>query len=161
MPSVVAAFPNAKLRLVGKNLLGRALKDDITDQKLEKNIAVLGFLHETLRRREMAHAAIVVVPSVLEGFGLVAAEAMALGCAVIVTDCPGLNSLVRHNQTGILIPANDAKALAASISDLLSNPKKAEALGGAAKAEAAVRFRYERGVAEMQVIYDKVTKKNN
>jgi glycosyltransferase involved in cell wall biosynthesis len=155
-------IPSAKLRLIGRNLVGNRLKDVIRVKGLTEFVDILGFIEEPMRIREMRQATIVVVPSVLEGFGLVAAEAMALGCPVIVTDCPGLRSLVRDGHTGLVVPSEDPAALADAIAKLLQDKALAERLGHEAKTEAAVRFRYERGVVDLRNVYEQaVSLKNN
>lgn len=74
--------------------------------------------HENLLR-EMSRADVVVVPSrELEGFGLVAAEASAMGKPVVVCDTGGLPEVVIHNVTGVVVPPDDPTALAKALADL-------------------------------------------
>jgi glycosyltransferase involved in cell wall biosynthesis len=74
---------------------------------------------------------LLVVPSRYEGFGLVAAEAMACGRPVIATRVSSLPELVVHDVTGRLVPPGDAGALIEAITDLLGNPDARERLGEA------------------------------
>lgn len=60
-------------------------------------------------------ARLVAVPSRREGFGLVAAEALACGRAVVASDVGGLCSVVLDGVTGVLVPADDPSALAAAL----------------------------------------------
>jgi glycosyltransferase involved in cell wall biosynthesis len=76
--------PTAKLRLVGANLLGDKLDSIIRSLNLQGSVISLGYVHDPYRFRETAEATVMVVPSTLEGFGLVAAEAMVLGTCVVV-----------------------------------------------------------------------------
>ena len=69
--------------------------------------------------RLVQRAEIVVCPSYLEGFGLACAAAMAAGTAVVASDCDGLRSLIRHGETGWLVPPGDPVALADGIITLL------------------------------------------
>src|SRR3989344_4725415 len=64
-----------------------------------------------------------------EALGLALLEAMASGCAVEGTDVGGIPSAVSHGKTGILVRQKNADDLAASITALLKNRKKASALG--------------------------------
>ncbi|MFN2397145.1 MAG: glycosyltransferase [Gemmatimonadaceae bacterium] len=70
-----------------------------------------------------------VVPSVEEGLGLVAAEAMLCGTPVIAYDSGGLPDIVRHEQTGLLVPPGDVPALASALDRLLARPDRGRSLG--------------------------------
>ena len=65
---------------------------------------------------------IVVVPSRFEGFGLTAAEAMAVGKPVIASDTTGLREIIVHGESGILFPVDDIFALKEAIEQLIENP---------------------------------------
>lgn len=79
--------------------------------------------------RHYAEAGMAVVPSVYEGFGLPAGEAMACGVPVISTTGGALPEVV--GDAGLLVPPADAEALANAILTLLDNPDEAARLGAA------------------------------
>src|SRR5262249_33193253 len=75
-----------------------------------------------------------VVPSVWpEPMGLVAVEAMLLGCPVIASDVGGLSDVVDHERTGLLIPPGDPGMLAATLDRLLDEPALRQRLGDAGR----------------------------
>ena len=86
----------------------------------------------------MREAAMLVVPSIAaaggdaEGLPSVAIEAMALGLPVLASDEAGLAGVVIPGETGVLVPARDARALAAAILRLLNDPSERQRLGHAA-----------------------------
>jgi glycosyltransferase involved in cell wall biosynthesis len=77
--------------------------------------------------RQYARAAVAVVASVYEGFGLPAGEAMACGVPVISTTGGALPEVV--GDAGVLVPPRDHDALARAITDLLDHPQRAAELG--------------------------------
>lgn len=79
--------------------------------------------------REYARATVAVIPSVYEGFGLPAGEAMACGIPVISTTGGALPEVV--GDAGILVPPADADALTRAIIDILDHPDLALRLGAA------------------------------
>jgi glycosyltransferase involved in cell wall biosynthesis len=106
-------------------------------------------------RLPVAYAAadVVVVPSIatrrfLEPWGLVCNEAMHQGRPVIATDAVGAaaGGLVRHGETGLVVHAGDAAALAQAIAQLLGDPAERERMGAAAR-EAVGAYTYGRAAA--------------
>ncbi|WP_111643248.1 glycosyltransferase [Marinimicrobium alkaliphilum] len=70
-----------------------------------------------------------VLPSTRDGFPRVIKEAMAEGLPVISTDIPGPNELVIDGETGLLVEAGSATAIATAIDTLAADPKNCRALG--------------------------------
>jgi glycosyltransferase involved in cell wall biosynthesis len=101
--------------------------------------------------REYAQAAAAVVPSLYEGFGLPAGEAMACGLPVISTRGGALPEVV--GDAGILVPPADPDALARAIIDLLDHPAKAEALGRAGYERVHRLFTWEKAAQKTVAVY--------
>jgi glycogen(starch) synthase len=99
--------------------------------------AKLGFVSPAELARLYDEAAVVVCPSRREGFGVVCAEAMAHGRPVVATAVGGLVDLVRHEETGLLVPPGDAAALRAALERLLGDRVLRERLGAAAREHVA------------------------
>jgi glycosyltransferase involved in cell wall biosynthesis len=93
----------------------------------------LGFIPREELHRRFAHAAVVVCPSISEGFGVVCAEAMAHGKPVVASAVGGLSGLVDDERTGLLVPPGDVDALRAAIQRLLDNSELRERLGNAGR----------------------------
>lgn len=87
-----------------------------------------------------ARNAIVMVPSRGEGFGMVALEAAERGRAAIVSRVGGLPEIVADGETGIVVPAEDERALADAIVALATDPARVHAYGSAARARALESF---------------------
>ena len=87
-----------------------------------------------------ARAAVVCVPSLREGYGMAAAEAMASGRPVVASAVGGLVDLVEDGVTGLLVPPGDVAALRAAVERLLDDAALRTRLGAAARERAAERF---------------------
>ena len=95
-------------------------------------------------RRLYNSAQIVVSPSLYEGFGLPAAEAMACGTPVIATTAGAFPEFIEDGRTGILVPPGDPAALAAAIKSLLHDPERCLRMGAAASEHIRTNFTWER-----------------
>ncbi len=86
----------------------------------------------------MARASVFVLPSRSEGFGHVLVEALACGCPIVATDCPGAPAeILEGGRYGNLVPVGDAEALARAIEAALDQPVDATSLQSRAEALAA------------------------
>jgi glycosyltransferase involved in cell wall biosynthesis len=82
-----------------------------------------------------------------------AIEALAAGLPVVAANHGGLPEIVRDNDTGILVPPGDARALAAALRRLADDPRQRERMGAAAAADARARFGLERMLDEIERVY--------
>ena len=98
-------------------------------------------------------AAIVVVPSLGEGFGMAALEAMERGRAVIASHVGGLGEIVAHGETGLLVPPGETGALADAIVELASDLDRARRMGLAGRERAMSHFRGTRCADETELVY--------
>jgi glycosyltransferase involved in cell wall biosynthesis len=90
-----------------------------------------------------ANATIAVMPSFEEGFGLPVVEAMASGLPVVVSRVGGMAEIVVDGETGFLVPAGDAAALAAAIERLLADPESARRMGTAGRERAVSTYSWD------------------
>jgi glycosyltransferase involved in cell wall biosynthesis len=80
------------------------------------------------------------LPSSIEGLPLVVLEAMAQARPVVATAVGGTPELVVDGETGVLVPAGDADALAEALDRLLRDPERARRLGEAGRRRVAAEF---------------------
>jgi hypothetical protein len=99
----------------------------------------------------LARAEVVLVPSRAEPFGNAAVEAQLAGRPVIASAVQGLAEIVTSGETGLLVPPDDATALAAAIATVLDDPVLARSLADAGRASAERQFttgRYRAAITE-------------
>ncbi len=133
-------YPGLHLSLAGEGDERPVLEADAARRGLASRITFAGRLNHEAIYPFLASAALVIVPSKIEPFGLVALEAAQAGRAVVASAVDGLPEVVAHEQTGLLVPPGDAGALAAAIASLIDNPERAKAMGEAGRRRAAESF---------------------
>jgi glycosyltransferase involved in cell wall biosynthesis len=101
-------------------------------------------------------AAAIVVPSVEEGLGLVAVEALLCETPVVAFDSGGLRDVIQHEKTGLLVKAGDRAALAATLDDLLARDGRGGQLGRAGRLYALSAFAPESAARRYAEIYKQV-----
>ena len=94
-----------------------------------------------------------VVPSLGEGFGMVALEAMERARPVIASAVGGLPEIVADGETGLVVPPGDAEELAEAMVALASDLPRAAAMGEAGRLRALEAFTQERSTAAIEALY--------
>lgn len=95
-----------------------------------------------------------VHPSESEGHPNAVLEAMASGLPVIAAAIPGIDELIRHGETGVLVPPGDVAGLAGAIRDLVDRPEAAIELGAAGQALIARHFDVTTMVQRFEEVYE-------
>ena len=127
------------LFIVGDGELRAELENKAKELNLEDKITFLGYRQDIVECINSFDFC--VLPSVFEGFGLVAIEAFMAGKTMVATDIPGLNEVVTK-ENGVLVPAKDAKALAAAIESLATDSILRTRLALQAKKDYEEKFSY-------------------
>src|SRR5690606_24219085 len=104
--------------------------------------------------RYYAEACIAVVPSVYEGFGLPAGEAMACGVPVVSTNGGALPEVV--GDAGAIVPVRDAEALAGAVAALLEDPARRARLAVTGRRRILEHFNWRVCAQAMEACYRKV-----
>jgi glycosyltransferase involved in cell wall biosynthesis len=81
----------------------------------------------------LAATDIFCLPSLQQGLGTIMLEAMAMGRPVIATGVGGVSSVIRHGETGLIVPPQNSGELARRILELLDQPARARAIGARAR----------------------------
>jgi len=100
---------------------------------------------------------VTVMPSLYEGFGLPAAEALCCGSAVVASRAGALPEIVLDGKTGILVPPTDTQALADAIMELLGNEPRRRAMTEAGREHVIKRFGWEAIAEKTEAVYKEFT----
>ena len=143
--------PELELGLAGEGPLRTGLEELSRELDLEPHVRFLGRVSPIAPAYE--RAALVVVPSLGEGFGMTALEAAERGRAVIASDIGGLPEIVEDRRTGLLVPPGDPDAFAAAIVELAANGALASEMGRAARERALREFSLDRCADRIDALY--------
>lgn len=126
---LVPALPEIKLIVVGMPKKKSPIHRLISELDLNRRVHFTGRIDQEEFVRQYARAWAAVVPSLYEGFGLPAGEAMACGVPVISTTGGALPEVV--GDAGLLVPPDQYRPLADAIAEVCRNPQLAATLGQA------------------------------
>ena len=93
------------------------------------------------------------MPSLKEGLGVAALEAMASGLPVIASDVGGLREVVEDERTGIIVPPENSKKIAQAISRLAESAELRSQMGAAARARVVENYSMEKMAARTLALY--------
>lgn len=146
------SIPNIRLLIVGDGRCKKPLQALVGELKLQSHVIFCGNVEDVIQ--PLTAMDIFVLPATWrEGFGLSIAEAMACSKPVIVTNIWSLNTLIKNQETGILIEPKRVDVLADAISGLILDPARARQIGEAGKRVVQTHFGLERMAREIYDVY--------
>lgn len=153
MPEVLREVPGARLYLIGQGSMEKELVAQVRRLYLDEAVTFLGRVDDQELCRWYNRAQAFVLPSLLEGFGMVCLEAMACGTPVVATRVPGIVDAVADQETGLLVPLGNAGALAGSIVRLLKDRELRHEMGHRGIERARRLFTWDRVASETASFY--------
>jgi len=159
---VKSHMPGLELVIVGDGPLRSGL-ERLSDE-LDIGASFMGALSPADVKGELDRAQLLCLPSIhaqngdAEGFGLVLLEAQAAGVPVISSARGGAEEGIAHGITGFQVEEGRIGALADRISEILTNPVKAAAMGKAGRDFVSSRFDIRQCTQSLECLYDKIAK---
>jgi glycosyltransferase involved in cell wall biosynthesis len=154
-PAVLAQQPGARLVIAGKGAQLDRLKARAWELGIADQVHFTGYISDEELERLYHVADVAVFPSLYEPFGIVALEAMAAHCPVIVTQTGGLMEVVQMHRTGLTVPPNNPEALTWAILHTTQHPDWTAARVEDAFAEARDTFSWQRVASETAEVYQR------
>jgi glycosyltransferase involved in cell wall biosynthesis len=160
LPAVLRVVPEAELVVAGDGPLRAALEREAADAALP--VRFLGVQPPAAVRDLMCRAAVLCAPGVVtalgdaEGLPMTIVEAQASGLPVVTTPSGGSAEGVVDGETGFVVPAADAAALATALVAVLGDAAWRERASAAARARALARFDLRTQTARLEDLYDEV-----
>ncbi len=146
-------FPELKLVLAGDGFERPALVQLAEELGISDDVTFLGWVPNATLPDYYRAAAVSVIPSLEEGFGIPAAEAMGCEVPVVASDAGGLPEVVEHGVTGLVVPRGDPTALAEAIGSLLADPALRRRMGAAGRDRALRLFDWDRSAEQFERVY--------
>ncbi len=153
-PQVIAGRPQARLWIVGEGPHRDTLLSAIRDTGCESSILLPGAFDNV--DELLAAANVFVLPSREEGLSIALLEAIAAGVPVVASDIPGNRQLIDDQQHGLLVPKEDADALAAAIIRQIENPERGLQMAQHARQRAADQFSLDAMVGQHLELFERL-----
>jgi glycosyltransferase involved in cell wall biosynthesis len=132
---VAAELPDARLVFLGDGPLAPAVRQEAARLSLSDRVCLPG--HQFDVPDWLAAATVWLLPTESEGFSLAVVEAMAAGCAIVSTVCPGNTEVLVDDENALLTAVGDVEAMARALRLALHDGGVRARLGAAARRRAA------------------------
>jgi glycosyltransferase involved in cell wall biosynthesis len=153
-------IPGLRLLIVGAGPQADALAGDVAARGLEDRVIFAG--HQADAVPYFAAMDVVTLVSYAhEAFPQSLPQAMAMGKPVIGTSIPGIEEVIRHEQTGLLVPPHGAQALAEAIERLYADPGLRSALAERGRAHCRAQFGADRMLERTLGVYRALTARSS
>jgi glycosyltransferase involved in cell wall biosynthesis len=150
----LVAIEDATLVLVGEGSERAALEQLASEVGVAERVVWVGWSEDA--RNYLGTFDVFAFPSRFEGFPLAVLEALLARAAVVATDVGSIGEAVRHGETGLLVPRDDAAALADAIRKLLTDEPLRRRLGEQGRRLVLERFTAEHMTSAFESLYEEL-----
>jgi glycosyltransferase involved in cell wall biosynthesis len=147
-------FPDVRLEVAGSGPERVALEREVASLGIDNHVKFLGW--QTDLTSALARWDVFALPSLEEGFGIAALEAMAAGLPIVATSVGGIPELIEDGRTGWLVPPGNSKAFAGRLRELILSPQQRLSMGNVGRVRARQYFSSEVMVESISKIYDTI-----
>ncbi len=155
-PRVLAQFPKTRFIIAGTGAMMEPLRRRVWELGVQDQVTIAGFVSDADRDQLLKVADVAVFASLYEPFGIVALEAMAAKCPVVVSSVGGLGEVVRHDETGVTVYPDNIDSLAWGILYTLKQPERAQIRAERAYRVVKTEYSWDRIARSTIRLYDQV-----
>ncbi|MCH2159019.1 MAG: glycosyltransferase [Oleiphilaceae bacterium] len=138
--------------IVGEGPLKQELDAQVRNLDIADHVKLLGFQKNI--REILASSDVFALPSIDEGMPISLLEAISADVPVVATDVGDIGKLVRHGQSGLIVPVGDIDALASGIMELMEDKEKAREYSKSALAKLRAQYSCEAMASQYNEVYD-------
>ena len=153
LSDLAEVYSDISLSIIGEQKKGGHTERLIKKLNLEKRVNFFSNLTQEDLRKTYCEAELAIIPSLYEGFGFAAIEAMACGVPLISSSGGALPEVIK--DTGIIIPPKNVKEIYNSVDFLLSSPKSAKELAEKGLQRANSKFSWTAIAKQLEKVYYK------
>lgn len=162
LPRILSGFmrnySDFTLTIIGDGPLYESLAHEFSNLCFKNRVTLTGVLDSDKVRGIMRRSDVLLFPTRLEGFGLVVIEAMMEGCVPVVTNLNGItDSIIEHDESGLLVDKNDVPGFVNSLSKLYENRKLLQAMSKQSASIAVSKFSQKRMTEDYQILINKIS----
>lgn len=153
---LIDKYPSLHYQIVGTGPYLRELKLLVRDLQLQDHVEFLGKVPRAEVKKYMDDCDVFSLPSWLESFGIVYAEAMACAKPVIACEGEGAKDFITDKQTGFFVKRRDVSSLVDVLDQLLANDELRKKIGVRARAVIEENYTWEHHVFRLAKLYEKL-----
>jgi len=154
IPPVVERYPDFELVILGKGAVEAELKALAGELRIAERVRFAGQVDATVVKETIDESAVLVLPSLSEGLGRIALEAMSRGRPVIGSAVEGIKESISDGKNGFLVTPGSDKEIAEKLLWILDNKEKAEEMGQNGRDYISETFSLERYVENHRKLFD-------
>jgi glycosyltransferase involved in cell wall biosynthesis len=152
MPAILERIPEAVVLVAGRpGAASPTVESMVEELGIGERVLLLGRRSDVPRL--LGAADVFVFPSLFEGLGVSLLQAMGRALPVVTTDRRPMSDVVDGDDTGVLVPAENPRAIADAVIGLFSDPTERGRLGAAARKEVMEHYDADEVAARVERLY--------
>lgn len=155
-PDIISNYSSVKFVIAGKGPMTDEIVNKVESLGLKDKVVFTGYMSQKEKIKMYKSSYISVFPSLYEPFGIVALEAMAAGCPVVVSDVGGLREIIKHKENGMKAITGSKDSIKDNVLELLRNDALRDTIIKNGYESAAENYSWDKIALDTLSLYEKV-----